>query len=73
MCHDFSGTDSIVRAEERWECEGRRVMLRQTHLGQLGHLLLQTQPSGSLSKLNWNWKIKTGSPNFQLFGELNVF
>lgn len=44
----------------------------QTQLGQPGHLLLQTQPSGSLSKFNWSWKIKTGSPNFQLFEELNV-
>lgn len=42
------------------------------HLGQPGHLLLQTQPTGSLSKLNWSWKIQTGSKNFQLFRELNV-
>lgn len=41
-------------------------------IGQPGHLLLQTQPSGSLSKFNWSWKIKTGSPNFQQFEELNV-
>lgn len=40
-----------LSAEERWECEGS-----QTHLGQPGHLLLQTQPSGSLSKLYWSWK-----------------
>lgn len=56
-----------LSAEEKWEWGGRRVMLRQ--MNTWGSLVTCCCRQPSESKLNWSWKTKTGSPNFQL---LNV-